>query len=75
MSNAPAATAADKITDQLDAAGKSLLWLSRATLIPYSTLERKVKGGGDFTVTDLQLIAKALGIAPRAILPDSLVTP
>lgn len=49
--------------------------LADATLIPFTTLRRKLKSDPDtLTMGDLLRIATALGVAPSTVLPHALTT-
>lgn len=47
--------------------------LSKASLIPLTTLHRKLRGVGDFTIPEVEAIAEALGISFIDLLPKTLV--
>lgn len=44
--------------------------VAKATGIPRTTLERKLKGVGDFTVYEIARIAIALEVDPNELLPS-----
>lgn len=48
--------------------------LSKASLIPLTTLHRKLHGAGDFTIPEVEAIADALGVSFVDLLPKALVT-
>lgn len=56
---------------ELNAADRTKRWLSDRSGIPYSTLDRKLKGHVDFTFTELSAIADVLGIAPWKLTPPA----
>ena len=48
--------------------------LAEMTLIPRITLQRKLAGNGDFTVTEVRKIAKALGVSTPSLVDPEVVT-
>lgn len=54
----------DEINSTIDAAGISEAELSRRTLIPRSTLARKLAGVTEFTLSELIRVADALDVEP-----------
>lgn len=54
---------AEKIETLRQAAGLSVKKLSEESLIPRNTLDRKLKGGGDFSVREIKAIATALKVS------------
>ena len=64
-----ATTTAGKIRQQMEAADRSLKWTAERSGIAASTLARRLKGIGDFTVPEVARIAAALDIAPSDLLP------
>ncbi len=68
-STPPQGSAAEVVQMAIDAAGASMNALADETGIPYSTLRRKLRGLSDFTLSDLLLIAEALGTTPDLLLP------
>lgn len=61
------------VTFQRSKADRTKSWLSDRTGIPYSTLDRKLKGHVDFTFSDLWSIAEALGVQPSELTPRAFV--
>lgn len=61
---------ASAVTFELGRADRSKRWLSEKTGIPYSTLDRRLKGQKDFTFTDLANIANVLGVSPSVFTPS-----
>lgn len=47
---------------------------ARKSGIPMTTFDRKIKGGGDFTLRELGSIAEALGLTLADILPVDLLS-
>jgi predicted transcriptional regulator len=60
------------IAAQITRVGMSKRQVSERSGIPYTTLNRKLWGHGDFTVHELALISGALKIAPSELLPEAL---
>ena len=60
---------AEAIENAIKSTGRTKLWLSEDTGIPYSTLNRKLAGKGDFTFSELLLIAESLGVSPATFTP------
>lgn len=54
---------AEKINTLRKTARLSVNGLAAQSAIPYSTLDRKLKGGGDFSVREIKEIATALNIS------------
>ena len=50
------------ISQQMSSRGSSINALARDTLIPRVTLQRKLSGHADFTITEVRRIAEALGV-------------
>ena len=50
------------IRQQMNSQGSSINALARDTLIPRVTLQRKLNGHADFTITEARRIAEALGV-------------
>ena len=50
------------IRQQINSQGSSINALARDTLIPRVTLQRKLNGHADFTITEARRIAEALGV-------------
>lgn len=71
MSNPVIRWTAAAITRAIDETGRTKVWVSDRTGIPYSTLNRKLAGKGDFTFSELLLIAEVLGVEPSAFTPPA----
>lgn len=71
MATAISTEVASAVTFELSRADRTKRWLSDRTGIPYSTLDRKIKGHVEFTFTELWMIAEALGVAPAALTPKA----
>lgn len=65
---------ADRAAAAIARKGWSIQKAADESAIPYTTLYRKVKGGGDFTITEIAMLADALGIHPGEIIPASWAT-
>jgi hypothetical protein len=65
-----AGTVARRISDAIDTAERSRKWTAVKAGIPATTFARKLDGFGDFTVSEVWRIAKALELAPGDLLPD-----
>lgn len=63
---------ADRITNALIVKGTNVRALSDETGISYPTLRRSLKGGRSLTFAEFRKIAHAIGVAPSALLPDTL---
>lgn len=50
-------------------ADRSMKWTADRAGIANATFRRKLRGGGDFTVSEVARIAQALGIHPADLLP------
>ena len=74
MSNATEWTAA-AIRDAIRATGRTKVAISEETGIPYPTLNRKVAGKGDFTLSELLSIADAIGVHPSTFVPPQFAKP
>lgn len=59
------------VAKAIEAAERSQKWTADKAGMSPATLRRKVNGGADFTVGELERIAKALGVAPRTLLPPA----
>lgn len=64
---------ASAVAFELSKADRTKRWLSDRTGIPYSTLDRKLKGHVDFTFTELWSIAEVLGVEPSVLTPRAFV--
>lgn len=60
---------ADLIAEAMQDADRSMKWTADRAGIANATFRRKIHGGGDFTVSEVARIAKALGIHPADLLP------
>lgn len=59
-----------QINTALMAVGMTRHRLATDTGIPSTTLQRKLKGDGEFTLNELLRVARALNVAPSALLPS-----
>lgn len=66
-------TAASKIEAAMDTADRSAKWTADRAGIAVATFRRKLHGGGDFTVSEVARVAKALSIRPYELLPDEFL--
>lgn len=64
-----------RFLEVLRARNRTKLSVSEATGIPYSTLNRKLKGRGEFTLSELVVLADELRVHPSALLPESILVP
>lgn len=53
--------------------GHSVSSVATETLIPRTTLQRKLNGSAGFTMSDLHLIAKAIGKRTREMIPAEVL--
>ncbi|MGG7507981.1 helix-turn-helix domain-containing protein [Plantibacter sp. YIM 135249] len=60
---------ADKVAATITRSGKSKLSVAEQAGIPTTTFNRKINGHGDFSLRELDLVAKALGVDPATFLP------
>lgn len=58
------------IKQEMERQGLSINALAEKSLIPRVTLQRKINGGADFTVTEVHHIGKALGVKASALVGD-----
>lgn len=65
---------AQAVSQAILAAGETPTSISRKTDIPMTSLRRKLRGTGEFTPTDLYMIAAALGTSISAITPEDIFT-
>lgn len=70
MSNYLAGQVGRAVSVALLDAGRTKRSISDETGIPYSTLNRKVAGKAEFSLSELLLIAEAIGTTPSALLPS-----
>lgn len=64
---------ATQVAAAIATTGNSVAGVATATLIPRSTLQRKIAGDVDFTVTELHKIAKAIGVRTVDLLPAEVL--
>lgn len=64
---------AQRVAAAITTTGNSVAGVAAATLIPRSTLQRKLAGKSPISVIDLHVIARALGVRSRDLLPDELL--
>lgn len=57
------------ITDAMRVAERSKTWTAGKAGLALSTFDRKLRGGGDFTVGEVARIARALQVHPSSLLP------
>ena len=57
------------IESQMRKADRTRKWTADRAGIPETTFRRKLRGGADFTVSEVARIARALGIAACDLLP------
>lgn len=53
---------------------RSMKWTAERSGIATATFRRKIRGGADFTVSEVARIGKALGIHPADLLPAEFRT-
>ncbi|KJL37089.1 hypothetical protein RR49_01201 [Microbacterium ginsengisoli] len=63
-------TPAELVEDAILAADRSVKWTAERAGLAIPTLRRKVRGGGEFTISEIARIAKALGLHPTQLLPE-----
>lgn len=63
-------TTADMISGAMQTADRSAKWTADRSGISDATFRRKLHGGGDFTVSEVARIARALSIHPADLLPN-----
>lgn len=63
---------AQTIRDAIEAAGLSKRQVALRSGIAPTTLDRKLSGQTDFTLTELHRLAKALGVSVSSLLPAGL---
>lgn len=61
---------ATRVIAAMMTAERSKKWTATKAGFSYSTFERKLNRGGDFTMTELARIANALNCTPMDLLPD-----
>ena len=57
------------VAGAMDTADRSKKWTADKSGIAYATFNRKMHGGGDFTVQEVARIAAALGVHPIELMP------
>lgn len=67
--------AADKITAALEAAERSVKWLSDQSGTPYVTLRRQLSGKASISIGQVAVYADCLRVEPMTMLPDSFTSP
>lgn len=63
-------TAAGRIQQARLAEERSEKWVAEKAGIAVPTFRRKLRGGGDFTVSEVARVAKVLGVDPISLLPS-----
>ncbi len=63
------ATTADLIAAAMQTEDRSAKWVADRSGISDATFRRKLHGGGDFTVSEVARIARALNSHPADLLP------
>lgn len=63
---------AERIAKAIATAKRTKVSVSEGTGIPYITINRKLKGRGEFSLSELVLIADELGVHPSELLPESI---
>ena len=62
---------ANKITVALEAAKRSVKWLSDQSGTPYVTLHRQLSGKASISIGQIAVYADCLCVEPMTMLPDS----
>lgn len=73
MSNLLTDVFADQIQRMVRVSEKTKIQIADESGIPYSTLNRKLKGRGDWTLTEVLLLSRALECPPCALLPEEFL--
>lgn len=60
---------ADKVAAAIGRSNLTRSEIAEKAFIPRTTLNRKIAGAGEFTLTEISSIALALGIDPAELLP------
>lgn len=68
MSNHIAQRAGGAVDAARREAGVTKTWLAQRTGIPYPSLVRKIAGRTEFVLSELFLIAEALGVTPASLI-------
>ncbi|TFD58090.1 hypothetical protein E3T43_07540 [Cryobacterium sp. Hh7] len=63
-------TSAALIAAAIKEAERSFKWTADKAGMSMSTFGRKLHGGGDFTVSEVARVGRALGVHPSDLLPD-----
>lgn len=63
-------TTAAMISAAMQTVDRSAKWTAERSGFSYATFMRKLNGGGDFTVSEVARIARALSIHPADLLPS-----
>lgn len=64
---------ANKITSALEAAKRSVKWLSDQSGTPYVTLRRQLSGKASISIGQIAVYADCLRVEPMTMLPDSFI--
>lgn len=59
------------IRDAMKAADRSEKWTADRAGIAYPTFRRRLRGDKDFTVSEVMRVARALGVRPIDLLPET----
>ena len=66
-------TTATLVAEAIASAERSRKWTAEKSGIAVSTLRRKLAGGADFTIGEVERIARALNLHPADLLPSEFV--
>jgi DNA-binding phage protein len=66
-------TVAETVSVTVNQSGKSKLSIAKHAGIPYTTFTRKLEGHGDFTIRELGLIAAAMGLTLKHVIPAEML--
>ena len=72
ISSEIAAQTADRVAAAIERSGASRLLVSEKTGIPRSTLNTKLKGVSEFTITEIVSVARAIDAPVYDLLPDTV---
>ncbi|MDR1214477.1 MAG: helix-turn-helix domain-containing protein [Propionibacteriaceae bacterium] len=61
---------ARRVAQAMVAAGMSKTKLAQLACVPYATLDRKLRGGSDFSVIELMRIADVCSVRPHSLCPS-----
>lgn len=64
--------AGNRVREAMEAAGMSLNQVAANSGIPRVTLMRRLQRAGDFTLREIDALARALGVAPHTLYPTSV---